>query len=296
MYFMQARLLHPASPPMASDSAIMATLQQQGYQVSVTDKNVLYRKVLTLLGGLESIGWLYEEMMLRLCLNAQIRKGQAYSLPELKSIAQPQERTPQFYDIMAQLIAKGIFKRGYSLSCPYCDFFTWYALPIAEAQSCAGCGAIFQPPLELPFAYQPNTLFSNALRNGAVTVLLFLHQMRSVSLNFTWGAGYQVSKGRHTTDLDLVTLLGDVLVVVECKDDFTDWEARTVKTQLEKTLAVADDLNADAFLFATLKPTIPKEIQALFDEPKTTGALPRLMGRQALLNGINFDKSDDSKK
>jgi hypothetical protein len=79
--------------------------------------------------------------------------------------------------------------------------------------------------------------------------------------------------------------LGDVLTVIECKDELPAHASTKTRQQIEQQVAVAQALGAEAFLLATLAPSIPAEIQAFFDHAPSEGMLQRLMGRQALVTG-----------
>ncbi len=285
---MQPRLLSPI-PESPTPAFLVARLESAGYQVHPTPQGQIYPHLIELFGGFEGMNCLFDEAILRLCLNAQIRKGRAHTLEELKSIAQPQAATAQFYATFQELLHQGIFRRGYQVTCPRCAWVGWYeTAQFTENMTCIGCHVNFQPPLKIPFSFKPNHLLAQGLKNGALTVLLFLHQLRSVSAAIAWGAGYQLRRDGQTLEVDIITLLGDVLTVVECKDDFED--ETPVLAQLERGISLAHHLQADAYIFATLKAELPPSFHAFFAQPDEQ-VLRRLMNRRALLDSLTYWKA-----
>jgi hypothetical protein len=232
------------------------------------------------------MNWLFEDYIRRLFANAQIRKGRALSFAELAAIAQPKEQTPQFNIWFMDGLRRGLFFRGYVWECPRCLSLEWYPPgELGEGVVCRACGAIFQPPPQADLTYKPNALLTNALKNGALTQLLFLHQLRSVSEQMLWGGGYKLRGEGEEIEFDLVTLLGDVLTLVECKDHFTDPAA--VRAQLERVLGFAYRLKAEAVLFVTLNPDPPADLVDWFNGPDEQ-VLRRVMGRGALLGARSY--------
>jgi len=231
---------------------LLDLLQAQGYTVKERPSGRYMRGVVPLLGGQYALDILRHEPILRLFSNAQVRKGRAFTLKQLAQIATPNAAMPQFMQHIAQLTRQGAFIRGYRLDCPTCDLDTWYALDdIAEMVRCQGCRIPFQLPLELDFALRPNRLLMEALKSGALTVLLTLYHWLQDSPITLWQSGIEVSKHGITTDIDLLAQREDGLYLAECKDNFDVAALDTLQTQLQIGKTIADAIGAN-YVWATL--------------------------------------------
>lgn len=229
---------------------LLELLQAAHYQAELSAKSKYMKGLLPLLRGQYELGILQHEEMIRLLSNAQIRKGRAYSLKQLAQIANPQESTPRFIKQIASLASSGAFIRGYGLQCPHCDLDTWYALDsAAEWTQCEGCRQVFQLPLELDFAYRPNRLLMEALKSGALTILLTLHHWLQDSPVTIWQSNIEVRQEMLKTDIDLLVQREDGLFMAECKDNFDDLQ--DLEAQLAISQHIAREIGAN-FVFATL--------------------------------------------
>jgi hypothetical protein len=238
---------------------LLELLQAAHYQAELSAKSKYMKGLLPLLRGQYELGILQHEDMIRLLSNAQIRKGRAYSLKQLAQIANPQEETPRFMRQIASLASSAAFIRGYALQCPHCDLEAWYALDnIAEWIQCEGCRQLFQLPLELDFAYRPNRLLMEALKSGALSILLTLHHWLQDSPVTIWQSNIEVRQEMLMTDIDLLVQREDGLFMAECKDNFDDLQ--DLEAQLAISQHIAKAIGA-TFVFATLG-----EIPASLDE------------------------------
>ena len=250
---MKSRLIYPEPLPPAPDAAILALLEKSGIPVKRDDSDALYRKMLLLL---DDVDMLYESYMLRLFSDAQIRTGRAFSLAELRSIAQPEADTARFYVQLQNLMDGGVFLRGCMLKCRFCESAVWYGLhELSERLTCRECGAIFQLPLDLNFTFRLNALFAKGLKNGALTVLLMLRYLQKTENVSAWGAGYQVGG----VDIDLAALRDGKLIIAECKDAIRARDIPKVKSQLERRIEIARKISAEIFYLAVLTGDIPDE-------------------------------------
>jgi hypothetical protein len=205
-----------------------------------------------LMGDLLAFDFLRDEHILRLFSNAQLRKGKAFTVKELHTLARPGPYTERFYEQLATLADKGVFFRGYTLTCPTCDLSTWYALPdLAERVICQGCRTTFQMPLEIPFAYRPNRLFCEGLKNGALTVLLTALYLCDGCDSWVWEVGLFVHKNGLSADIDLIVQCPDRITIVECKDNLKASDLSHVHQQLTVLRQIAADIHAEC-AFSTL--------------------------------------------
>jgi hypothetical protein len=229
---------------------LLELLQSAHYKAELSAKSKYMKGLLPLLRGQYELGILQHEDMIRLLNNAQIRKGRAYSLKELAQIAHPQAETGRFIKQIAGLASSGAFIRGYGLQCPHCDLDKWYALDtVAEWVRCEGCRQLFQLPLDLDFAFRPNRLLMEALKSGALTILLTLHHWLQDSPVTIWQSNIEVSQEVLATDIDLLVQREDGLFMAECKDNFDD--LRDLEAQLAIAQRIAKDIGAN-FVFASL--------------------------------------------
>jgi hypothetical protein len=67
---------------------------------------------------------------------------------------------------LPEILASGLVRRGYSLTCNHCDLKAWYSIEMMrEFVECIGCAESFQLQIkEIPFAYMPNELASRFLK------------------------------------------------------------------------------------------------------------------------------------
>jgi hypothetical protein len=256
---------------------LLELLQSANYKAELSAKSKYVKGLLPLLRGQYELGVLQHEDMIRLLSNAQIRKGRAYSLSELVQIASPQSETPRFVRQIANLASSGAFIRGYGLQCPHCDLDAWYALDsVAEWVTCEGCRQLFQLPMDLDFAFRPNRLLMEALKSGALTILLTLNHWLQDSPVTIWQSNIEISQERLSTDIDLLVQREDGLFMAECKDNFDD--LRELEAQLAIGHYVAKEIGA-TFVFASLG-EIPKGLSIFLGQHK----IPLLSRKELLKN------------
>lgn len=252
---------------MASENfTLMADrLQAAGYEVSRDSKGNYYHGMLRLAGDLNGLAFLRQETMIRLLLNAQIRKGIAYTFAELKAIALPREHAEQFAHLLQDLAGRQIFLRGYVPKCPVCNLELWYPLSeIDEHMRCQGCRSNFQLPLELDFSYRMNQLFVMGVNQGALSVLLTALHLHRHSISMVWDANYLLKKNGEKTELDFIALCDEKLFIAECKDNFKD--AAALENQLSQGLKLAEEIGAHLFMFSTLQSAIPVPVVKLLSK------------------------------
>lgn len=262
---------------------LLELLENAGYHAELSARSRYMKGLVPLLGGQFTLDLLKHEDILRLFSNAQVRKGQAYSLKQLAQIANPQEETGRFLSQMQTLAGSSTLIRGYRLQCPTCDLDTWYALDdVAEMVTCEGCRIPFQLPLELDFAFRPNRLLIEALKSGALTVLLTLNHWLHDYPVTVWQSNIDVQQETIKTDIDLLVQREDGLYMAECKDNLQT-DAQSLK-ELEAQLAVAKHIANDigaTFVFATLYDhELPQELREFL----TKREIP-VLTRTMLLSG-----------
>ncbi len=160
-------------------NAMYADLHERNIVIEPTEKTRLLYGLRHLLGAVErlqALDYWREAYWVQLFRAAGLRKGHAYTAAELRQIAQPGDETPRFMGQLAHLVERGAFRRGFTLSCEICGLTRWYSLAAAGATPlrCQGCRQPLAIPLEQPFAYQPNPLLCDALKNGVITEILVL--------------------------------------------------------------------------------------------------------------------------
>jgi len=245
-------------------------LHSAGYKVTPNAKGRYTQGLIRLMGGLPAMDFLRDEYMTRLLSNAQLRKEKAFTYKQFQQIAKPENDIDRFYEQMQMLIAKGMFLRGYNLQCPVCDLATWYGLSdLEEHVTCQGCRFAFQLPLTLPFAYRPNRLLIEALKSGAMTILLTALWLYEQDNTVYWQSECIVQNGNIATDLDIGAQFDDDIWVIECKDNFkvSDTTLDELINQLKSGHQVAQDIGASRYLLATLyAKAIPDHLTAFLVE------------------------------
>ncbi len=282
---MKPRLIRQPESPSPAEQRITAAFEEAGYIVTPTAKGRYYQGMANLMGGLEALALLRDEHMLNLLSNAQLRKGTAHTFKELRGVANPRQHFNRFVEQLHLLTGRGVFFRGYRLQCPVCDLDAWYAMTdVGERVTCQGCRSVFQMPLEHPFAYRPNQLFTQGLKEGALTVLLTVLWLAGRCMGeMAWQSGLVLKRDGHSAEIDLVALCDGALMLAECKDNFDDGE--TIIDQLERNVAVARAVNARTFLFATLRESAPDSVSDFLREAGNDSLDVRLVRRELLLMG-----------
>lgn len=262
---------------------LLELIEDAGFQAQLSARSRYMKGLVPLLGGQFTLDILKHEDILRLFSNAQVRKGQSYSLKQLAQIANPQDETERFLTQMQTLAGSSTLIRGYRLQCPTCDLDTWYALDeVAEMVTCEGCRIPFQLPLELEFAFRPNRLLIEALKSGALTILLTLNHWLHDYPVTVWQSNIDIRQESIKTDIDLLVQREDGLYMAECKDNLKiDTESlKELEAQLAVAKHIATHIGA-TFVFATLFPdTLPTELQQFLDNRE----IP-VLTRTALLSG-----------
>lgn len=262
---------------------LLELIENAGYKADLSARSRYMKGLVPLLGGQFTLDMLKHEDILRLFSNAQIRKGQSYSLKQLAQIANPQDETERFMEQMRTLAGSSTFIRGYRLQCPTCDLDTWYALDdVAEMVVCEGCRIAFQLPLDLDFAFRPNRLLIEALKSGALTVLLTLNHWLHDYPVTVWQSNINVQQENITTDIDLLVQREDGLYMAECKDNFNVDAQSLIELEAQLTVNkhIAKDIGA-SFVFATLyQEELPTALQEFLDKNE----IP-VLARQALIGG-----------
>jgi hypothetical protein len=248
------------------NSAIHTRLAAAGYTyLGQENKGRYCHGMVTLCTDLAAMRFLREEHLLRVFFNAKVRKGHAFTYSELKPMTgtKSAESANHLYEQARWLAGRQILLRGYSLHCPICDLDVWYDLAsVGEFTTCQGCRSAMQLPLEAAFSFRLNQLFIEGMKQGAATVLLTALRLYEASPDaFSWQAGVRAKKRGRETEIDLMALCGERLIVAECKDNFEDDAA--LHDQLRRTSEVAQAIGAEDFIFASLRDVDLGTIQAL---------------------------------
>ena len=235
-------------------------LADSGYSLSLTDKSrYLYHMTQRLIscGGWDS---LHTPYMTRLWLSAGVRKGRAYTLSELRQIAQPRQDEMAFMEGMMQLVNGAVFKRCVRLKCEHCALEqTHPPRDLDDPITCAGCLNAMQLPLEAPFAYIPNPLFCTGMSNGLLTLMRVLWRFDQSEPVGVWVGGVLIQKGNGPEiEVDLLYLAGDTLHIVEAKDALPENSA--IQMQMLRYRTLAEELGGVCTL-ASL-PTLPPDLSA----------------------------------
>lgn len=255
-------------------STLHQRLQSAGYSLSANAKGRYIQGLIRLMGELPAMDFLRDEYMIRLLSNAQLRKEKAFTYKQLQQIALPEQHIDRFYSQMQTLMAKGMFLRGYNLQCPVCDLATWYDLNhISETVACQGCRFTFQLPLTLPFAYRPNRLLVEALKSGAMTILLTALWLTEQDSEMQWQTESVVQNNTITTDIDIGAQVNGDIWLIECKDNFktTDKALDELIDQLQIGQQIAQNIDARRYLLATLyDKSIPDRLAAFLTKQEIT--------------------------
>ena len=219
-----------------------------------------------------------DPLIVKLLSNAQLRKGNTLTADQMIRAVKPGEDSARLTRAATQ-IAKAIFQRGYTLECPDCGMVDWsplYELVINSSGTpsyhfvCRGFTHPFQLPINAQLEYKLNPLVREAVKDGGLTLLnalITLNQEVKSSERFRDKYVAVEVKNRHLhTDIDLLLILKDSGLLVECKDNFqtTDEAVAELQRTIETGLMLADTLGYQ-YVFATLQDEVPLAIQQQLD-------------------------------
>jgi len=273
--------------------------ENAGYAIGA-GKNAYYQGMINLLGNLQDAKFLHDPNIFKLFFHPLLVSEKALTLIEMfDQLKISKSDKPQFQEWIQFFASKQILLRGYNLLCPVCGLSSWYELArINEHMICEGCRAHFQIPIYIDFAYRLNRLFVDRQNQGAIAVLLTLLLLyETASHGLIWQADINLTKNMETTEIDIIAMCDGYLVLTECKNSFMPFQKiqkkkiqeaiQKLKSQLEREIKVAVDMEAHLFLFATLEKNIPPEIIEFIQEQdaKYEKLHVRLVTRSELMNG-----------
>lgn len=192
-------------------------------------------------------------------------------------------------DLISDLSAKQIIKRGFNLKCERCGTPSWYPLQIAqETITCLGCSYQYPFPVkraqgqEIQWEYTLNTLVNRLMDQDALPHVLALHCLAknkeiSCAVPGLLLQRTDEGKGKHVTDLDFVFISKQQIYAGECKSgtELGDKDFETAR--------LADELGIQHFYFCTVK-AFSENTQQQIEELKTEF---RDSGRQTSINVLS---------
>jgi Holliday junction resolvase len=251
-------------PPI--ERLIMATLESAGYSVDRDEKGMYYKGVKELIGSFEDIAFIRDERVRRLI--DEMCSGKPYAWEQVQRISKFGNEPKKLKELLLFMVEHQLMFRGLELRCPNCYLRTWYDIDdFGEGILCHGCKTLYQLPVDfkLRFSYRLNQLLIRAFEAGALTVFLTALLLRELSTrSFLWDAGYLVERNGEKSDIDLVAICDEILIVSECKDNFEN----NIAEQLRKSVDVAQQIGADIFLFSSMlsQDEIPADVKQLLSE------------------------------
>jgi hypothetical protein len=299
---------------------IKTALKNSGFEFVAQDRpGKLSQGMVDLVGGITHMRFMRSDYMLRLfdeiiherARNQKqdkfLRKTKAYSYNDLRRFAKAgKENETELERTLENLAGKRVFLRGYNLDCTHCGLTTWYQLTeAAEWVTCKGCGRLFQIPLQgVNFSYYLNELFLEGLHQGSKSVILtalLVHNFARHSV--FWQTGYRIEKDGQETEVDFIAMCDGALILSECKDSFefenlSEEKQHKFIEQIQTNIRIARELDADVFLFSTLRKTpIPDEVQQILQTADEEGSTLRIRAihREDLLSGWFQEPGEEDK-
>jgi hypothetical protein len=162
-------------------------------------------------------------------------------------------------DLISDLSARQILKRGFNLKCDRCGTPSWYPLQIAkETVTCLGCSYQYPFPVkraqgqEVQWEYTLNTLVNRLMDQDALPHILALHHLAKNNEISCAVPGLLLQrigegKGKPETDLDFVFISQQQLYAGECKSG-TELGSKDLETA-----RLAAGLGIEHFYFCTVK-------------------------------------------
>lgn len=105
----------------------------------------------------------------------------------------------------------------------------------------------------MDFAFRPNRLLIEALKSGALTILLTLNHWLHDYPVTVWQSNIAISQENISTDIDLLVQREDGLYMAECKDNLAidSQSVQDLEAQIAVGKHIADEIGA-TYVFATL--------------------------------------------
>jgi hypothetical protein len=162
-------------------------------------------------------------------------------------------------DLISDLSARQIIKRGFNLKCERCGTPSWYPLQIAqETVTCLGCSYQYPFPVkrvqgqEIQWEYTLNTLVNRLMDQDVLPHVLALYHLaknKEISCAVPGLLLQRVDEGRgkHITDLDFVFISKQEIYAGECKSG-TELGGKDFETA-----KLAAGLGIQHFYFCTVK-------------------------------------------
>jgi hypothetical protein len=252
-------------PPVAD--IFRSLVQDKGFSSVESEKSKYVLGIEGLLGNLDNATSLRDIRLQNLI--RQMADGGVFTPKNIKRILRPgkkQEDIDALYGLVTELSVRSVLLRGLKIQCPACDLTRWYPIDnLSERMRCAGCLTEFQPPIEAPFYYKLNELFSRGIKQGALPVLLTLTFLEKLSTkSFMYRPGLLISDDREV-DIDVIASCDGQLILAECKDlhqNVRDDVSPDVLDQLNKVVEIARKLGAQLVFLSTLLPSTPKSLQS----------------------------------
>jgi hypothetical protein len=193
-------------------------------------------------------------------------------------------------ELLRWLIERRIVLRGFEASCPNCGLRRWYPVDrVAERHTCDGC--LVESPLpvrhdQLPWRYRINELVARAVDQGVIPHLQALRRMidrpqelvpRGERIGLLGGLPGVLLIPKDKDDgrqieVDLFALLGDEIVIGECKATGADLSPgdRDRLIDLGRSLKCATVIFATPTSFDELGPTLHdgREVDASSADPR----------------------------
>jgi hypothetical protein len=174
-------------------------------------------------------------------------------------------------DLLQWLVGRRLLFRGTVIRCPRCEWRAWYEVDrIAETWRCDGCKEDMPIPLDLQstaWRYRLNELYAHGHDQGTITPLLTLDAMHTAwgtsttygGLGFYPGLEVRAKDGADVPfahkEVDLVAMLGDALILAECKESAEHLSnskgASEFARQLGDLVELSDHLGASQLLVSS---------------------------------------------
>jgi len=150
------------------------------------------------------------------------------------------------------LMILGVIYAGFEVNCPVCSYKEWRSLgDVKQNIVCRGCGNKYKLYPESEMRYKANLLVSKGIKNyGLVPLTLALGSLYEKSHDFFM---YMppldlYKRGKHLTDLDIVSIVDGKFVIGEIKENCSLFTTDIFDSMSD----IAIDLNVDKLVFSCL--------------------------------------------
>lgn len=238
---------------------IKAAFSKKGFDIVISDKGLIGKKVINLLGSLEKCEIFTRSDLIKLIKHLSNDQREFESLEKIKSFFKDGNVDTR----VEELLEKKILFRSYVLKCKDCATVNEISIDkISENNICKGCLSNLKLPLSIEFSYRLNSLIKHAYNHGVIThltTLLKVHEEFNVELSIP---GILIKNLNR--EIDIVILDTNEIIIGECKNDGGELK----NAEGDSIIQIAHTLGSEKVIFGSLEKNFTTAIKNKYKSNK----------------------------